>query len=77
LQWAWPTEALGLARLMGSAHLAFSAHSKSRGNFSPPTQWRRPSIPVVAGDEVAEAGARVRWQGGEPNLGTGEYRLSL
>jgi hypothetical protein len=55
LQWAWPTEALGLAQLTGLAHLAFSAHGKNKGNFSPPAQRRRPSISVVAGDEVAEA----------------------
>jgi hypothetical protein len=66
-----PTEALGLARLMGSAH------GKNRGNFSPPAQRWRPSILVVASDEVAEAGgARVRWRGGELNLGTGKYRIS-
>jgi hypothetical protein len=56
LQWAWPTEALGLARLTGSAHLAFLTHGKNRGNFSPPAQQRRLSIPVVASDEVAEEG---------------------
>jgi hypothetical protein len=69
LQWlspqrrlAWPGQRLGPLSLFG--------HSAEAGEtFPPPAQRRQPLISAVAGDEEAEAGARVRWRGGEPNLG--------
>jgi hypothetical protein len=73
LQWAEPTEVLGLARLRGLTHLALLAHDKNRGGLLPHQRQR------LVG-KIRSAGGR-RWSGqgtspidGELDLGYGEVR---
>jgi hypothetical protein len=56
LQWAEPTEVLGLARLRGPAHLALLTHGKNRGGLLP-HQRRWFELDGVAVPSTDEGGA--------------------